>query len=151
MAKISASLADVSTEFTPADPGVYIFEITDVVEKDKDGKISYQVKSKILEVVSGIGEDSVGKTVVDFVSIHKADGSINQYGLITMKRYFEAVLGKENVEARLAEGDEPDTDELKGQRFKGQIEISSYFPKGVEETEENRRYKNEFKAILPAV
>lgn len=150
MAKISASLADVSTEFVPAEPGVYIFEIQDVVEGNKEGRITYQIKSKIMEVVSGVGEDSVNKTVVDFVSIHKADGSLNQYGLITMKRYFEAVLGRENVEVRLAEGDEPDTDELKGQRFKGQIEIDSYFPKGVEEIEENRRYKNVFKAILSA-
>lgn len=147
MAKINASLADVSTEFIPAEPGVYIFEIQDVVESTKEGRVTYQIKSKIMELISGVGEDSLNKVVTDFISIHKADGSINQYGLITLKRYFEAVLGKENVEQR---GDDLDTDELKGQRFKGQIEISSYFPKGVEEVEENRRYKNEFKAILPA-
>jgi hypothetical protein len=147
MAKINASLSDVSTEFVPAEPGIYILEITDVVETNKDGKTSYQVKSKIAEVVEGVGEDSVGKTITDFVSIHKKDGSINQYGLITLKKYFEAVLGKENVAAR---GDDLDTDELKGQRFKAQVAIDSYFPNGVEQTEENRRYKNEYKAILPA-
>lgn len=147
MARIQASLADVSTEFVPAPPGVYIFEIADVVETTREAKITYQVKSKIEEVVSG-DDEALGKTVVDFISIHKADGSINQYGLITLKRYFEAVLGKDNVEQR---GNDLDTDELKNQRFKGQIEISSYFPKGADESDEaNRRYKNEFKAILPA-
>lgn len=149
MARINASLADVSTEFVPAQPGVYIFEIGEVAESTKDGKITYQVKSKIVDLAdSGSGDaESVGKPVTDFISIHKKDGSINQYGLITLKRYFEAVLGKDNVEAR---GDDLDTDELKGQRFKGQIEIDSYYPSGVEEIEENKRYKNVFKAILPA-
>lgn len=145
MARIAASLADVSTEFVPADPGVYVFLIEDVVENEKDGKISYQIKNRIQENVSG-SDESLNKVVTDFVSIHKKDGSINQYGLITLKRYFEAVLGKENVEAR---GDDLDTDELKNQRFKGQIEVDSYFPNGVEQTEDNRRYKNVFKAILP--
>jgi hypothetical protein len=147
MARIQASLADVSTEFVPSAPGVYIFEINDVVEQTKDGKITYQIKSKIIEPFGDAGDaDSVGKVVTDFISIHSKDGSINQYGLITLKRYFEAVLGKDNVAER---GDDLDTDELKGQRFKGQIEIDSYYPKGVEETEENKRYKNVFKAILP--
>lgn len=147
MARISASLADVSTEFVPAAPGLYIFEIADVVEQTKDDKTTYQLKNKIVEVVDGSGdEDSLNKTVTDYVSIHKKDGSINQYGLITLKRYFEAVLGKDNVEER---GDDLDTDELKGQRFKGQIEIESYYSTGAEQTEENKKYKNTFKAILP--
>lgn len=146
MARINASLSDVSTEFTPAAPGVYIFSITDVVEQQKDGKITYQVKTKIEENISG-DDESVNKTVTDFISIHKRDGSINQYGLITLKRYFEAVLGKDNVEAR---GDDLDTDELKGSRFKGQIKIDSYWPTGVDQTDESlKRYKNVFEAILP--
>jgi hypothetical protein len=145
MARIQASLSDVSTEFVPADPGVYVFEIEEVEESEKEGKITYKVKNRIKENVSG-SDDSLEKVVTDFISIHKKDGSINQYGLITLKRYFEAVLGKENVEAR---GDDLDTDELKGQRFKGQIEIDSYYSNGVEQTEENKRYKNVFKAILP--
>jgi hypothetical protein len=144
MARIQASLADVSTEFVPADPGVYVFEIEDVEESEKEGKLTYKVKNRIKENVSG-SDDSLEKVVTDFISIHKKDGSINQYGLITLKRYFEAVLGKENVEAR---GDDLDTDELKGQRFKGQIDIESYYPNGVEQTEANKKYKNTFKAIL---
>lgn len=150
MARIQASLADVSTEFVPAAPGVYIFEIADVVEQTKDGKVTYQVKSKIVEPVDGAGDaESVSKTVTDFISIHSKDGSINQYGLITLKRYFEAVLGKDNVAER---GDDLDTDELKNQRFKGQIKIGHYWPNSVPESErneENKRYKNEFEAILP--
>lgn len=147
MAKIAASLADVSTEFVPSDPGVYIFEIDKIEEKDKEGRITYQVNSKILSVVSGTGDECIGKTVVDFISIHKKDGSINQYGLVTLKRYFEAVLGKENVEAR---GDDLDTDELKGGQFQGEIGIESYTPP---QTDPNNppepRYKNVFKTIQP--
>jgi hypothetical protein len=148
MAKLQASLADVSTEFVPAPPGVYIMEITDVTDKETEGRITYTVKSKIVEIITGDPE-ALNKPITDFISIHKADGSINQYGLIQLKRYFEAVLGKDNVEAR---GDDLDTDELKSQRFKAQVEIESYWKKDTpddQKTEENKQHKNVFKAILP--
>jgi hypothetical protein len=145
MAKIAASLADVSTEFVPADPGVYRFEIDKVEEKEKESRITYQINSKIVSVVSGTGEDSIGKTVVDFIAIHKKDGSINQYGLVQLKRYFEAILGKENVEAR---GDDLDTDELKGGFFVGEIGIESYKANAGQPNEEER-FKNVFKTIQP--
>lgn len=137
MGIIHASLADVSTEFVPVEPGVYEFEIQEITSDEKDGRTTIKIKSAITDE----GEMQ-GRTITDRISLHKKDGSVNQFGLIQIKRYMEAVLGKEELAERLAAGDQPDTDELKGGHFRGDVKIESY------EQEGQTRQKNEFKAIL---
>lgn len=140
MGIINASLADVSTEFVPVEPGIYEFEIQEVTHDEKDGRTTVKIKSAITDE----GEMQ-GRTITDRASLHKKDGSVNQFGLIQVKRYMEAVIGKEELAERLASGDQPDTQELKGGRFRGEVKIRSY----KDEASGEDRQSNEFKAILP--
>lgn len=134
MAKIRASLADVSTEFPIYEPGVYEFEIVDVTEQEKDDEVvGYRVKSKIMTE----GE-YYGKPMSDFISLVKKNGDVNDIGLSQLRRYFELKLDKDEIDER---GDDLDTDELKGVRFRGQIVIDSYTPEGASEPRRNNKFK----------
>lgn len=110
MGKLTASLSEVSTDYVPVTPGMYETEIIDVEEVAGDGGAikAYKIKHKI---TGGDNAEELGKTFKDNCSILKRDGTINTYGLIQLKRYFETILGKDEVESR---GDDLDTDELKG-------------------------------------
>lgn len=110
MGKLTASLSEVTTEYVPITPGMYETEITEVEEVAGEGGAikAYKIKHKI---TGGANPEEWGKTFKDNCSILKRDGTINTYGLIQLKRYFEIALGKEEVERR---NDDLDTDELKG-------------------------------------
>lgn len=120
MGKIKASLADVSTEIPLIDPGIYEFEIQKVEERN-DGDVYL-----IYNVVQDAGEMQ-GRKLVDYINLKKNDGGQNDYALTTLKRYFEAAFGKEEV-AEWGD-DDFDTDELQGKSFRGQVKIDSYTPK----------------------
>lgn len=155
MAKIGASLANVSTDFQDIMPGVYRWQITDVTEhpgKAEQGggaTLQYRVKSKILGLAEGGDTDEKNRVFVDFIDLNnRKDGSSNQYGLVQLKRYFEAVLGADVVAER---GDDLDTDELKGQYFDGELAIRTYESK--KETNPDgtpvMKSQNVLKSIVP--
>jgi hypothetical protein len=129
MGKIKASLADVSTEFFPIDPGEYEMEVVKVEETtSEDGRTVYAIVSK----VSDPG-DFHGRQVWDRIHIHKKDGELNPVGLAQLKRYFEAVVGEER-----ANSDDVDTDELIGGTFQAEVTIESYKDKQGKDRQNNR-------------
>lgn len=123
MAKVKASMADVSTEFTQVGPGVYIFEVQEVKEVEADkklGRLRYDVKSEVIEVEDGEPEN-LGRTFQDRIHFHKKDGEPNEFGIAQLKRYFEVTVGEERANA-----DDADTDELIGHQFRAQITHRGY-------------------------
>ena len=154
MAKIGASLANVSTEFQDIMPETYRWQITDVTEhKDKaengEPTLQYRVKSKIISLANGGDTEEKGRVFVDFVDLNnRKDGSLNQFGLIQLKRYFVAVLGDDVVTER---GDDLDTDELKGQFFDGELSIRQYESKKERNADGTpvMKSQNVLKSIVP--
>jgi len=132
MAKIKASLADVSTEIPLIEPGIYEFEI-DKVEERNDGDAYL-----IYNVVTTPG-DMHGRKLVEYINLKKKDGDENQFGLSTLKRYFEVAFGKEEVESWT--DDDFDTDSLQGRVFQGQVKIESYTKPGETEARRSNRFQ----------
>lgn len=154
ISKLGASLASVSTTFTPVQPETYRFQIADVTEhpgKAEDGKtdtLQYRIKNKVVSLASGEATDEKGRTITDFINIHNKDGSLNQYGLINLKRYFEVVLGEDVVAER---GDDLDTNELKNGFFDADVSIEYYDSKKEFEADGSPRKipQNRLKAMAP--
>lgn len=138
MALIKASLADVSTEFKPLDPGIYTFDIAEVEEvpskDDEDTIIAYRVKNKVLEPT-----ESEGRTFSDYINILTKKGEVNEIGLANLKRYFEVCFGKEEVAGW--QDEDYDTDRLVGKTWKGQLTIESYTKEGEVEPRRNNKIK----------
>lgn len=132
MGKIKASLATVSTEFQLVEPGIYDFEITKYEDVEKDNEwVGTRITS---EVVGGDNEEMKGRKLMDYIHIKKPGEELdpeNNIGLKTIKRYFEATHGKDVV-AEWSDEDF-DTDLLLRKRWRGQIKIGSYTPKGQSE------------------
>lgn len=118
MPKVRASLADVSTEFKPAEPGTYTLKIEDVKDVSQGPNEAYNVIVSIQDP-----GDEYGKKIFDRCGFVTRDGSPNNAGLAQFKRYFEAVLGKEEV--ALPEF-EYDTDAIIGQMIQGEVTIESW-------------------------
>jgi hypothetical protein len=132
MGLINASLADVSTEFKPLPGGIYLFEVTEVQEIEKDDKvIAYRVKSKVLE-----GEEE-GRAFSDYISIITKKDEINEVGLSNLKRYFEVTHGKAEVAGW--SDDDYDTDRLVRKTFRAQLKIDSYTKEGETEPRMNNK------------
>jgi hypothetical protein len=138
MGLIQASLKDVSTDFKPVEPGIYILEIVEVKEMEKDGVTNaYRVVSQVISESNGV-EDMVGRKVSDFINIITQKGEINEVGLSSLKRYFEACFGKDEVATW--EDADYDTDRLAGQQFRGQLKIDSYTKPGETEPRMNNKF-----------
>lgn len=136
MGKIQHSLAEVSTDFQIFPAGVYDFEITKVEEVQKNNQlVAYRVVSKVLTP----GE-LFGKSFSDFINLLKKDGTLNEVGLASLKRYFETVYGKDEVKGWT--DDDYDTDMLQGKTWKGQIAIESYTKEGETEPRQTNRVKH---------
>jgi len=121
MPRIVASMADVSTDYNPCEPGVARLQIENVEAKTDNGRTTYFIKNKIVEYIEGGKAEDVNRTVTVRISAHKKDGTLNEMGLAELKRYFEVTVGDER-----ANDPDADTDELHGQQFLGQIAIRSY-------------------------
>lgn len=138
MALIKASLADVSTDFKPLDPGIYTFDIEKVEEvpskDDEDTIIAYRIRNKVLEPL-----DSEGRVFSDYINIVTKKNEPNEVGLANLKRYFEVCFGKEEVAGWSDE--DYDTDRLVGRQWKGQLDIQSYTKEGEVEPRRNNRIK----------
>jgi hypothetical protein len=134
MAKIKASLAEISTEFKPLEPGLYRLEITKVEEIEKNGVfVAYRIASKV------VGGEFDGKPFSEYIHIRKPDEEINPeaIGLATVKRYFEVTHGKATV-AEWSD-DDFDTDLLIGKQFEAQVKIESYTKEGETEARKSNR------------
>lgn len=137
MAKIKASLADVSTEFQPVEPGLYELEVAKVEEVEKNGElVAYRIQNKI--TTAG---DYHGKSISDYIHLKKPGEEIaaGAIGLQTIKRYFEVTHGKEEV-AGWAD-DDFDTDLLVGKSFQAQVAIDSYTKEGETEPRKTNKFK----------
>jgi len=124
MAKVRAALKDVSTDYTPVNPDLYTVQIAEVVEEVKDEggleRVNYIIKATIL---SGDDTDDefAGRILTDYIYIHKKDGTINEYGLVQLKRWVEALCGLDR-----AEDPDFDTDEMIGRECYAQTVIEEY-------------------------
>lgn len=139
MPRIKASLADVSTEFTPVEPGAYEAEITDVAETTNEGRTHYDVTLTVKDP-----GDFFGRKIRDRIYIHKKDGDLNEYGLVQLKRYFEATVGEDRANA-----DDADTDELLHQHAMIQVGIDGYEVENKLTGKTEKRQVNRVEAIAP--
>jgi hypothetical protein len=145
MPRVKASMADVSTDYNPCEPGVAVFQIEEVKENTgDDGRTMYEVRQKIINYQDGGKDEDVGRTVTSRVHIHKKDGTLNDIGLAQLKRYFEVTVGEDRANA-----EDADTDELLNQQFLGQLVIRSYKSKDALTGEEQDRQTNEIQRLAP--
>ena len=134
-----ADLTEVSTDFEVLPEGDYVVTIKDVVEgKTKKNQLPQVIVQ--MQVTDGNSEFN-GKPISDFITLKQNDGKKNEIGLKQLKRYFEAVLGKEAANTTA-----PDTDLLKDKQVRIMVSVNKYTPEG--ETEE--RTNNKIKRIFPA-
>ena len=119
MPKVRANLNDVSTEFTPASPDDYELKIDKFDLISQGGRDTY----KYVLVIDQPGHEEHGKSIFGNISMHKRDGSENVAGQRELKRYFEAVFGKEEV---ADPSFDYDTDYLLQQRIGGSVVIEAY-------------------------
>lgn len=137
MPKLNASIADVSTDFVSPDPGIpFTFEIVDI-QPLKNNQPGFLIVSEVADE----GENK-GRRMFDRCAEVDEDGTPNQFGPKQIKRYMEAIFGKEVVKQR-GGGDDIDLDELKGGQFTGEVKHTQ--GKG---ENADRTYAN-FKTILP--
>lgn len=153
MSRVKASMADVSTDFSPLDPGVHLYEIEEVetIEDNETQKIQYAITNKVIALVDGGREEDIGRKIVDRIYLHAAtkkneDGTpkLNEFAVAQLKRYFEVTLGEER-----ANDPEADTDWLKGQRFLGQTEIETYQVDDKLTGKKETRKKNKIARLAP--
>lgn len=123
MGKINAALSQVSTEFTPIDAGTYTWELEKVEDIKEGEKV---VGHAFFNKVTDPGEMN-GRVFKDRVYLNKNDGTPNEISLANIKRYFEAIKGKDVVAGYT--DDDFDTDDLHGGMFAGQVKIETYQPK----------------------
>lgn len=137
MGKIKASLADVSTEFQPIEPGLYRLEIKKVEEVEKNGEfVAYRIVSEVKTP-----GDYQGKPYSEYIHLKKPGEEIapDAIGLSTVKRYFEVTHGKDEVAEW--EDDDFDTDLLVGKQFDAQVVIDSYTKEGETEPRKTNKIK----------
>lgn len=137
MGRIKASLADVSTEFKPIEPGLYEFEVTKFEDVEKNGEfVAYRAVNKV--ITPG---DMQNRQVSEYIHLKKPGEEIapDAIGLQTVKRYFEACFGKDEVAEWTDE--DYDTDKLIGRTFQAQVVIESYTKDGETEPRQSNRFK----------
>jgi hypothetical protein len=146
MPKVRASMKDVSTDYSPIEPGVHRFEVREVTEHvDPDtSRVRYDIQSEVIEVIQDGNPEDVGRKLTDRIHIHKRDGDINDFGVAQLKRYFEVCVGEDE-----ANDDDADTDWLIGRQFLGQVGISSYTVTDTITQQQEERRRNELTRLAP--
>jgi len=146
MPRIAASMADVSTDYNPIEPGVHRYEVEEIKEitDENTNRVQYHITSRVVSVEDGGKEEDVGRKYTDRIHIHKKDGEINEFGLAQLKRYFEVCVGDEE-----ANDPEADTDWLLNQQFLAQTEISHYTVKDRLTGDDVKRSRNELSRLAP--
>ena len=125
MPKVKASLADISTEYTPIEPRSGVrFQMKEIKERNTNENGIERQFFDWKAVVSEPGDDH-GKPVFGVISVHKKDGGLNDAGLGELKRFFEAIAPE------YANDENAEVDVLVGGEFLADVEISTYkYPEG---------------------
>ncbi len=142
MPKVGASLSDVSTTFVPVDPDMYhcTFKQPEMTTKNERTTIVVE-----LTVVSGeeTGADNAGRVIRDRISMHKKDGTPNEFGATQLKRYIEAGI-PDSEDWSDERWDDFDTDELTGCEAMLAVTIEEYdeaLPGGRKQVNKTNRVK----------
>ena len=130
-----ADMTSISTEFKPYVEGEYrmLIKSTEMHKNNSQLRI-------VCEIEDAPNSDDIGKPFTDFINIVQNDGKLNQIGLATVKRYLEAVFGKDSPESNNA-----DTDPLVGHSVTLYLIEDSYKDKDGKD-----RTNNKVKKILKA-
>lgn len=131
-----ADLSNVSTTYQPLPAGTYKTRIK--AEFEAEPKRRVIVRHKVVESPDG---ENVGREFSDYIYLDQNDGRPNEIGAKQLKRYFEAVIGKEAANTQ-----SPNTDDLEDAEVTVELAQRSYTPKG--ETE--AKISNDVKKILAA-
>lgn len=97
-----ADLSTISTERELLPEGEYLFTILD--SEMSEDKSSLILKRRIEEAPEG-SEKLVGTESWDWINLVQGDGKKNEIGLVTLKKYLEAVFGKDSPESAQADSD----------------------------------------------
>lgn len=120
MAKVKASLADVSTKYELIPPDAYRLKVEEIKEKTEGGRQNFNIKV----VVNDNGE-SHGKPIFHNIAMHKKDGEPNQAGMADLKRFAEAILGIDPDDEDY-DWDSFDTDDLLKGEFMADVVIENW-------------------------
>lgn len=120
MARVNASLADVSTKFELIPPDNYRLKVEEIKEKTEGGRQNFNVKA----VVNDGGEQQ-GKPVYHNISMHTKQGEPNKAGAADLKRLAEACLGIAQDDDSY-DWDSFDTDDLLKKEFMADVQIESW-------------------------
>lgn len=120
MAKVQASLADVSTKFELIPPDTYRLKLEEIKEKNEGGRQNFNLK-----VVVNDSGDHQGKPIYHNIAMHKKDGTSNDAGAADIKRFAEAILGID-PEDTTYDWDSFDTDELLKGEFMADVIIENW-------------------------
>ena len=140
MARINASLADVSTKNEPIPPDAYRLKITEIKEKTEGGRQNFNMKLQIND-----GGDYQGRVIFHNIAMHKTDGTPNSIGAADIKRFFEAVLGVD-PEDDSYNWDDVDTDMLLNQEVIADVYIDNWEKKGPDGSVVDKGQNNKIKA-----
>lgn len=144
MAKVNASLADVSTKYELAPPDNYRLKLAEIKEKIEGGRQNFNLKIVINE-----GEQE-GKVVYHNIAMHQLDGEPNEAGARDLKRFAEAILHIEQDDPNF-DWDAFDTDDLLKGEFTGDVYIDAWVKdqgKPTEKKGQNNKLKSQTVAVL---
>jgi hypothetical protein len=119
MAKVNASLADVSTKYELAPPDTYRLKIDEIKDTVQGGRQNFNLKIVISE-----GEQQ-GKVIYHNIAMHTKQGEPNEAGARDMKRFAEAILGIDPDDDTY-DWDSFDTDEILKGEFMGDVYIDNW-------------------------
>lgn len=131
MPKVKGTLKDVSTTYIPIIPDDYEFKIEKVeqeIEQPSSGRPKGQVIDtlhfRVDQPISEEHDRPVRESFYLYAYKNSPEGTLNERAQQDLKRYFEAVFGKEEVETW--EDDDYDTDKLVGGRFRASVYHEPY-------------------------
>lgn len=130
-----ADLTQVSTTREPMPEGDYLVT---VLESEISGGKTLVLKTRIDEPA-----EFANRQFWDYINLIQNDGKQNRISLEHIKRYLEAVFGKDSPEA---EASPPDTDVLNGHQVRLYLIIDEFKDNKTDEIRRN----NKVKKILPA-
>jgi hypothetical protein len=120
MAKVRASLADVSTKFELISPDTYRLKVAEIKEKTEAGRQNFNFKI----AVNDSGEHQ-GKIIYHNIAMHTKQGEQNDAGVRDLKRFAEAILGIDPEDDSF-DWDAFDTDDLLKGEFLADVIIENW-------------------------
>lgn len=140
MARVNASLADVSTKSDPIPPDAYRLKIAEIKEKTEGGRQNFNLK-----LVVNDGGEYNGRQIYHNIAMHTKEGEPNRIGAADLKRFFEAVLGIDPDDTSY-DWDSIDTDEILNQEVMADVYIDAWEKKDNEGKVLDKGQNNKIKA-----